>query len=128
MAEAVLALGRGRIRDLFAAIARLRPAPATELADCTVVSVPDDPLVPDRLVSVTVAAAGVPPGQHYRLAYGGHFPQLVDDERPEWTARNVHELVHLIDAVLERTLTGDGRPSGDAPASASAAAPTVFEP
>jgi hypothetical protein len=73
------------------------------------VTTPDDPLVSPDVVEETVADAGVPEEQRYRLYYGGHFPQLVDERHPEWGARNVHELVSVVDSVL------DARPSSSSP-------------
>jgi hypothetical protein len=47
----------------------------------------------------------------------GHFPQLIDDAHPEWGARNVHELVSVIDTVLDMSHAHRGRDAvrSDAP-------------
>ncbi len=102
MAESALRLGGARVGRLFRGLASAQPAGPEELSRCTVVTTPDDPLVPTALAERSIISARIPPEQWYRLVYGGHFPQLVDEEHPEWGARNVHELVSLIDTVLDR--------------------------
>ncbi len=102
MAESALRIGGARVGKLFRAVASARPAPPHELRRCTVVTTPDDPLVSAELAERSIVNAGVPEAQWYRLIYGGHFPQLVDEAHPEWGARNVHELVSLIDGVLDK--------------------------
>jgi hypothetical protein len=105
MARSAIELGGGRVAKLFWALAGARPAPPEELSRCTVVTTPNDPLVTAEHAEESIATAGLPESQWYRLVYGGHFPQLVDDEHPEWGARNVHELVSLVDGVLDRAPT-----------------------
>ncbi len=102
MAESALQLGGVRVARLFASSANLRPAAPHDLRRCTVVTTPDDPLVPVDVTEQSILSAGIPDAQWYRLIYGGHFPQLVDEDHPEWGARNVHELVSLIDSVLDK--------------------------
>lgn len=121
MAAAAIRLGVRRLGHLFWSIARARPAPPDELARCTVVTTPDDPLVPESLAEASIAATGIPASQWYRLVYGSHFPQLVDEEHPEWGARNVHELVSVVDSVLDMTrTTGKARPVADSESSDAA--------
>lgn len=105
MARSAIDLGGSRVAKLFWALAGARPAPSEELSRCTVVTTPNDPLVSTEHAEESIATAGLPESQWYRLVYGGHFPQLVDDEHPEWGARNVHELVSLVDGVLDRAPT-----------------------
>ena len=118
MAEAACTVGWKRVSRLFWSLSRARPAPAAELQNCILVTTPDDPLVSAEIVEQTVAEAGVPEHQRYRLYYGGHFPQLVDEEHPEWGARNVHELVSVVDSVLDmgnRGSSAENDTSGDVP-------------
>ena len=105
MARSAIRLGAFRVARLFWGVAGARPASPEELGACTVVTTPDDPLVSLELAKSSITAAGIPDSQWYRLVYGGHFPQLVDDDHPEWGARNVHELVSLVDGVLDRAHT-----------------------
>lgn len=102
MAESALRLGGRRVGRLFGGVSKARPAPPQELRHCTVVTTPDDPLVSAELSARSIVNAGIPESQWYRLIYGGHFPHLVDEAHPEWGARNVHELVSLVDAVLDK--------------------------
>ncbi len=99
MASSAFKLGGRRIAQLFWSIRRAQAAPASELVHCTVVTTPDDPLVSVQDAIRSIAACGIPYSQHFKLAYGGHFPQLMDEERPEWGARNVYELLSLIDSI-----------------------------
>ncbi|MBW2465443.1 MAG: alpha/beta fold hydrolase, partial [Deltaproteobacteria bacterium] len=127
MARSALRLGGLRVATLFWALAGARPAPPEELRACTVVTTPDDPLVSADLARESFSAAGLPDSQWYRLVYGGHFPQLVDDDHPEWVARNVHELVSLVDGVLDRAHTTARRKGSKEtpPARGDTSAPTV---
>lgn len=99
MAAAAFNAGGLRVAEFFWSIRRARPAPSAELVHCTVVTTPDDPLVSRESAAQSIAACGIPESQHFRLAYGGHFPQFMDEERPEWGARNIHELLSLIDSI-----------------------------
>jgi serine/threonine-protein kinase len=109
MARAALRLGGWRVARLFWRLAKAHPADPKELEVCTVVSTPDDPLVESSVAEEAIATTGIPDTRWFRLVYGGHFPQLVDDDHPEWGARNVHELVSLVDSVLDMTRTTEPR-------------------
>jgi pimeloyl-ACP methyl ester carboxylesterase len=111
MARSAVELGGNRVARLFWLLAGARPAPAEELERCIVVTTPNDPLVTAEHAEKSIATAGVPESQWYRLVYGGHFPQLLDDDHPEWGARNVHELVSLVDGVLDRAPSTTGKKS-----------------
>ena len=99
MAAAAHRVGGRRVAQFFWGMYRARPAPAEDLVRCTVVTTPDDPLVTPADAARAIALCGIVPEQHFKLLYGGHFPQFMDDEHPEWGARNIHELVNLIDSI-----------------------------
>ncbi len=103
MADSAVRLGPRRVASLFRWLGHARFAPPNEIQSCTVVTTPDDPLVSIQLVEETIHAAGVSEERRFQLVYGGHFPQLIDEAHPEWGARNVHELVSVIDTVLDMT-------------------------
>lgn len=103
MAESAVRLGTRRVASLFRWLERARLAPPDEIQSCTVVTTHDDPLVSIKLVEETIRAAGVTEERRFQLVYGGHFPQLIDEAHPEWGARNVHELISVIDTVLDMT-------------------------
>lgn len=128
MADAAFEAGGRRVAQLFWSLARARPAPASDLALCTVVTTPDDPLVPSAQAARSIAACGLSDEQHFKLIYGGHFPQFMDDERPEWGARNIHELVNLIDSItnMPRDIVGR-RPSNDSNGQAASTEPPTME-
>ncbi len=125
MARSALRLGALRVARLFWRLARAHPADPAELGTCTVVTTHDDPLVEDSVAEEAIRATGIPDAQWFRLVYGGHFPQLVDDDHPEWGARNVHELVSLVDSVLDMTRTTEPRKDGGAPVDTKGTTQTV---
>ena len=87
----------------------------------------DDDWVDQDALDRAAADLGIEPAQIHRAATGGHSPHVELAEHPEWTARNIDQIVRLIDAMLitarEITLTSTGPRSGDLTATAQ---PTTF--
>jgi serine/threonine-protein kinase len=81
----------------------MRPPDAPDLERCLIIITPDDPLVPEHIVARALDELGFPANKVHRLAWGGHFPHAHSEEHPEWTNRNIDDMVGLIDAVLDTT-------------------------
>jgi pimeloyl-ACP methyl ester carboxylesterase/predicted Ser/Thr protein kinase len=81
----------------------MRPPDAPDLERCLIIVTPDDPLVPEEIVQRALRELGFPANKVFRLASGGHFPHARSEEHPEWTNRNIDDMVGLIDAVLDTT-------------------------
>lgn len=60
----------------------------------------DDDWVDQDVLDRAAADLGIEPAQIHRTADGGHNPHLELAEHPEWTARNVEQIVRLIDSML----------------------------
>lgn len=60
----------------------------------------NDPLITDDALAAALADLALSPTQIINLATGGHYPHLESAEHPEWTARNVAEIVHLVGQML----------------------------
>lgn len=60
----------------------------------------NDPLIDEQALADALADLKLSPGQIVHLATGGHYPHLESAEHPEWTARNVAEIVHLVGQML----------------------------
>jgi len=60
----------------------------------------DDPLTPPALVERIVAAVGIPSPMAHRLETGGHYPYVASRHNPEWQARNLADIVRVIDSML----------------------------
>ncbi|MEP6653468.1 MAG: alpha/beta fold hydrolase [Myxococcales bacterium] len=66
----------------------------------SVLSAFDDPVFSRASLMRTVAAIGLEPAQIRSLATGGHHPHVESVDHPEWTARNLAEIVHEINTML----------------------------
>lgn len=60
----------------------------------------NDPLIAEEALVEALGDLKLFPGQIVRLATGGHYPHLESAEHPEWTARNVAEIVHIVGQML----------------------------
>jgi pimeloyl-ACP methyl ester carboxylesterase len=74
----------------------------------------NDPLVSDPALEAAVRDLGTTPVQLVRLATGGHHPHLESAAHPEWTARNVAEIVYLVSQMLLTSSQGSDAPRGSA--------------
>jgi pimeloyl-ACP methyl ester carboxylesterase len=55
-----------------------------------------DPLVTPEALAAATRDLGLLPSQVTQLATGGHYPHLESATHPEWTARNLAEIGHII--------------------------------
>jgi serine/threonine protein kinase/pimeloyl-ACP methyl ester carboxylesterase len=60
----------------------------------------NDPLITENALTNAIEDLGFSNGQVVHLATGGHYPHLESAAHPEWTARNVAEIVHLVGQML----------------------------
>lgn len=60
----------------------------------------DDPWLDMACLEVAIAEIGLGPGQVHRFPTGGHHPHLEQQDNPEWSARNLDEIVRVIDSML----------------------------
>jgi hypothetical protein len=70
----------------------------------------DDPLTEHERLASIVENLGVEPAHVLRMPDGGHYPHVASAAHPEWTARNAHDLVRLIDTLL--VTAGESSASG----------------
>ncbi len=84
---------------LLAALALARPA-TTRQSRLSILSSVNDPLCRRVTLVRTSRAIGLEPAQIRWLATGGHPPHLEAAEHPEWTARNLADIVHEISSML----------------------------
>lgn len=67
----------------------------------TIVAGVDDPWLQNEDALLGAAAdLGLEPAQIHRLASGGHHPHLESVSHPEWTARNVNQLLRVIESMI----------------------------
>jgi serine/threonine-protein kinase len=92
----------------------------------------DDPIIDRRALDAAIAEIGLEAAQIRWLATGGHHPHLEVVEHPEWTARNVAEIVAEIDTMLltarEPTIAAAAPSSTPAEPTRTAGATTVIGP
>ena len=74
----------------------------------------NDPLVSEPALEAAVRDLGTTPVQLVRLATGGHHPHLESAAHPEWTARNVAEIVYLVSQMLLTASQDSDAPAGSA--------------
>jgi len=86
-----------RIMEAFAAA----PLKIGRQQRATIVAGVDDPWLQNEAALLGAAAdLGLEPAQIHRLASGGHHPHLESVSHPEWTARNVDQLVRVIESMI----------------------------
>jgi pimeloyl-ACP methyl ester carboxylesterase len=94
-----LAMPWGVAWRLLDGLCASRPAPGRHhrlmIMACT-----DDPLVRLDVVERAAEELGVGATNLRLFATGGHLPHIENEAHPEWTARNVAELVHLVNTML----------------------------
>jgi pimeloyl-ACP methyl ester carboxylesterase len=68
----------------------------------------DDSWIDERRLDDVARDLGIEASQIHRVASGGHSPHLELKDHPEWTARNIDQIVRVIDSMLitarERTM------------------------
>jgi hypothetical protein len=80
----------------------------------------DDPWLDHAALDRVIAEVGIGPAQVHRLPTGGHHPHVESAQYPERSARNLVDIVRVIDAMLVTA----SQPSLDA-VSPSMAGPTL---
>lgn len=60
----------------------------------------NDPLVTNAAIKDAIEDLNLSAPQVVNLATGGHYPHLESEAHPEWTARNIAEIVHIIGQML----------------------------
>jgi hypothetical protein len=78
------------------------PADPAQLARCTIVVVRGDPIASEKVLVRALRDLGIGSDRVRRLVGGAHAPQYELAEHPEWTARNVGEIVDYLSERLGR--------------------------
>ncbi len=84
----------------MSSMADARPEPGDRLDRCAIVVSDDDPVAPEQHVLRTLELLGFPRRSVLRTVGAGHVPHMELEEHPEWTARNVDEIVRLTESML----------------------------
>jgi serine/threonine protein kinase len=82
----------------------------------------NDPLMSDESLDRMIEEAGLQAANVFRLPDGGHHPHVERADKPEWSARNIADIVRIIDSMLI-TAGGSGTMSSDSTAHGSTALP-----
>jgi len=90
-------------------LARARPAGHDHLDRCAILVGKEDPLAPEKEVLEVLGQLGIPDRNVYKLASGGHMPQLTEDANPGWRTRNVDGVVRVISSMLLSSREGLAR-------------------
>jgi alpha-beta hydrolase superfamily lysophospholipase len=106
MSLPVLTLLRGALQ-----YAKAAPAPRDQMARCAVVLSEHDPVAPIERMQRALGKLGFPEHQMHRLVSQGHLPHGQTTMHPEWTQRNVIELVAIIDHSLVAAREGTVLPT-----------------
>jgi pimeloyl-ACP methyl ester carboxylesterase len=99
VAEQCSRLGAGEIVVTLRALAST-PAVRGAHQRLAVVACMDDPWMIRDAFERAVADLGLVAENVHRLPSGGHHPHLENSDRPEHSARNAHDIVRVIDAML----------------------------
>lgn len=83
--------------------AQSKPVGSEQLKRCAIIVVCDDPLLPDAILIRALRRLRLPDSHVFRLASGGHVPHAETVGSPESVARNISEIVRMIDVVREST-------------------------
>jgi alpha-beta hydrolase superfamily lysophospholipase len=91
--------------------ARAEPAAIDQLERCAVVLSENDPVAPLERMQAALTRTGFPSHQIHRLVAEGHMPHGRTTAHPEWTQRNIIELVAIIDHSLVAAREGTVLPT-----------------
>lgn len=89
------------------------PAAEGQLARAEIVVMLHDPVAKEKPLVRALGDLGIPLSRVRRLVGGTHAPQWEHREHPEWTARNVNEIVDCLSETLAR-MRGE-EPAGSSP-------------
>jgi predicted alpha/beta hydrolase family esterase len=98
------------VRELRA-FSLARSATPDQLARCVVVLSENDPVAPIDRTLGALGRIGLPEHQIHRLVAEGHVPHGQAAIHPEWTRRNIIELVAIIDHLLVAAREGSVLPT-----------------
>jgi serine/threonine-protein kinase len=101
MRTSFLATPGARLRRLFAAYSAERPATGDRLRRTMIIVVGD--VAPADQMTRMLRDSGFPEDKLFRLSEGAHFPHSTGGE---YTARNVSDIITVVDAVLDSTRVG----------------------
>lgn len=100
MMEQFLQVPVGVLSRFMLELADARPEPGDRLDRCAIVVSDDDPVAPEEQVLRTLDLLKFPRRSVLRTVGTGHVPHMELEEHPEWTARNVDEIVRLTQSML----------------------------
>ncbi len=81
---------------LIRGLVTAKPVRGSDATRCAVLLTAVDPLAPPHVVDQALAELEFPTANVHRFAQGGHFPHCEVQGRPEWTARNIDEMVAIL--------------------------------
>jgi len=111
MFEAFMSLPSTTLARTADELSRSRPAPHAQVQRCLVVLSENDPIAPLDRMQRAIERLGFPASNVYRMVADGHLPHGQTVAHPEWTRRNVSELVALIDHLLVTAREGTVLPT-----------------
>jgi serine/threonine-protein kinase len=111
MAEEFERVPAGVMSRISTAYAEARPAAADQLKRCLIIIGESDPLAPEPVVAEALATIGFPATHVRRLATSGHYPHAEQSEHPEWTLRNIFDIVSAVTAMLRASSEGPRLPT-----------------
>lgn len=100
MAATALAAHPDLFREMFHTILKTERFNASAQRRLMLLLGKNDPLIAEQALADALVDLALSPAQIVHLATGGHYPHLESAEHPEWTARNVAEIVHLVGQML----------------------------
>jgi len=86
-------------------------APSERLGRCMILASDLDPVAPMERMERALAALRFPAGNIQRLIAEAHMPHAEADAHPEWTARNVNDIVGVIDHLVTAAREGSLQPT-----------------
>lgn len=100
MAATALASHQGLARAVFPSVLSTGRFDKLGQRRLTLLLGKNDPLITENALAAALEDLALSPTQIINLATGGHYPHLESADHPEWTARNVAEIVHLVGQML----------------------------
>jgi pimeloyl-ACP methyl ester carboxylesterase len=111
MFDAFMALPSTTLAATAEEMSKARPAANAHMQRCIVVLSDHDPIAPAARMERALQRLGFPDSNVYRMVSDGHLPHGETVGHPEWTRRNVSELVGLIDHLLVSAREGTVLPT-----------------
>lgn len=111
MLDAYMTLPSTTLARSTSELSRARPAPHAQMQRCVVVLSENDPIAPLDRMQRALKLLNFPDSNVYRMIANGHLPHGETVAHPEWTRRNIAELVALIDHMLVTAREGTVLPT-----------------